>query len=342
MEVRVALAIGLPRVVHRDAGGPELGHRGAEVGHEEPDRAARLTGLARPGDGEPRAVREGEHVGVDARVRDDLQPDDLTEEPRGLGAAVGGAAGEHEPEDVHGREGRTPGRRGSVRDVPNRLELEADRVARRAEKGDPGWPAQLAVALVIGLTLTLSEQVTVGPTWVLPALEAVLLVVLVVVRPNDLSDDHPRSRRLAMAVTGFISLANVVSLGLLVHYLVTGGHASGRQLIGSGAVLWAANVLLFAVWYWELDGGGPAARFRGEAKMQDFSFPQNDNPSLGPEGWRPGFLDYLYVSLTNATAFSPTDTMPLTHSAKALMGAQSVTALLTVGLVIARAVNILG
>jgi len=220
--------------------------------------------------------------------------------------------------------------------------MEADRIARRAEQGDPGWPAQLAVALVIGLTLTLSEQVTVGPRWLLPALEAVLLVVLVVISPGRLSEEHPRSRHFAMAVTGFISFATVVSLGLLVHYLIAGGHVSGRRLIGSGAVLWATNVLLFAVWYWELDSGGPAARHLRPAGMKDFSFPQTDNPSLGPRPWRPGFLDYLYLSLTNATAFSPTDTMPLTHTAKALMGLQSVAALLTVGLVIARAVNILG
>jgi uncharacterized membrane protein len=229
----------------------------------------------------------------------------------------------------------------SVRGVPNRLQLEADRITRRAEKGDPGWPAQLAVALVIGLTLTLSEQVTVGPTWLLPALEAVLLVVLVVVRPNHLSKEHPQTRRFAMLVTGFISLANVVSLALLVHYLVAGGHVSGRRLIGSGAVLWAANVLLFAVWYWELDSGGPAARFHERADMRDFSFPQTDNPALGPEHWRPGFLDYLYVSLTNATAFSPTDTMPLSRWAKMLMLVQSAMSLALAVMVVARAVNIL-
>jgi hypothetical protein len=139
-----------------------------------------------------------------------------------------------------------------------------------------------------------------------------------------------------------VSLASLVSLGLLVHFLINGGHAGGHRLILSGAVLWATNVLLFAVWYWEMDRGGPVARFLGPHPLHDFQFPQLENPQLAPSDWRPGFLDYLYTSLTNATAFSPTDTMPLTQTAKLVMGLQSTSALLTVGLVIARAVNILG
>jgi hypothetical protein len=106
-------------------------------------------------------------------------------------------------------------------------------------------------------------------------------------------------------------------------------------------VLWGTNVLLFAVWYWEMDRGGPVTRFRHPDMLPDFQFPQMENPELAPKGWRPGFLDYLYTSLTNATAFSPTDTMPLTQTAKAVMGVQGVAALVTVGLVVARAVNIL-
>jgi hypothetical protein len=91
-----------------------------------------------------------------------------------------------------------------------------------------------------------------------------------------------------------------------------------------------------------MDRGGPVARYLNADAMVDFEFPQMDNPQFAPSGWRPGFLDYLYLSLTNSTAFSPTDTMPLTHTAKIVMAIQSLTALLTVGLVIARAVNILG
>ena len=219
--------------------------------------------------------------------------------------------------------------------------MEHEGLRRRLEEGDPLWPAQLAVATAIALNLGLSDRVTIGPVWLLPAIEGVLLVALVAVAPRRVSGEGAGPRRFALAVIGFVSVANIVSLALLVHFLVIGGHAQGRPLIGSGALLWLTNVLLFAVWFWEMDRGGPVARHRGAHAIADFQFPQMENPQLAPPGWRPGFGDYLYTSLTNATAFSPTDTMPLTVSAKLVMGLQSVAALVTVGLVVARAVNIL-
>jgi uncharacterized membrane protein len=226
--------------------------------------------------------------------------------------------------------------------VSTRLSREAFRVRDRIERGDPFWPAQLAVAAAIALNLVLSKKVTIGPVWLLPGVEAVLLVALVVVAPRRATVHSHRRRKFALAVIGFVSLANIVSLALLVHFLINGGKAGGHKLILSGIVLWATNVLLFAVWYWEMDRGGPVERFNNPDALPDFQFPQMENPRLAPEHWRPGFLDYLYTSLTNATAFSPTDTMPLTQTAKVVMSVQSVAALLTVGLVVARAVNILG
>jgi hypothetical protein len=106
-------------------------------------------------------------------------------------------------------------------------------------------------------------------------------------------------------------------------------------------VLWATNVLLFSLWYWELDRGGPIAREQQKTAFPDFLFPQMIDPQFAPSDWRPMMLDYLYVSFTNATAFSPTDTMPLSRWAKLLMAVQSGTSLATLGLVVARAVNIL-
>jgi uncharacterized membrane protein len=227
--------------------------------------------------------------------------------------------------------------------MPTRLEREAARVRDRLENGDPAWPAQLAVAITIALNLTLSNRVTIGPNWLLPSVEGVLLIALVVVSPARLTEKGSvNRRRFALTVIGLVSLTNVVQLGLLVHYLVNGGKAGGHGLIISGAVMWLSLVLLFAVWYWEFDRGGPVERFHNPAALPDLMFPQMDTDQKNyPVNWRPGFLDYLYTSLTNATAFSPTDTMPLTHTAKVLMGLQSTTALLTVGLVVARAVNIL-
>ena len=215
-------------------------------------------------------------------------------------------------------------------------------VRDRIEHGDPYWPAQLTVAVAVALNFALAERVTVGPTWLLPSVEGALLALLVFVAPARANRHSVGVRRFALAVIAVVSLTNVVSLARLVNFLISGGHAGGHALILSGAVLWATNVLLFSVWYWELDRGGPVTRFMESEALPDFQFPQMENPRFAPAQWRPGFLDYFYVSLTNATAFSPTDTMPLTQTAKAVMGLQSVTALLTVGLVVARAVNILG
>jgi uncharacterized membrane protein len=226
--------------------------------------------------------------------------------------------------------------------MPTRLELEAERLRDRVERGDPYWPAQLAVALAIGLNFTLTDRIIIGPRWLLPGVEGVLLAALVIVAPTRATKHSVGRRRFALAVIGFVSVANVVSLGLLVHYLINGGKAGGRALILSGAAVWATNVLLFAVWFWEMDRGGPVNRFLNPKTLPDFQFPQMENPQFAPPGWRPGFLDYLYTSLTNAMAFSPTDTMPLTQTAKIVMGIQSIAAILTIGLVIARAVNILG
>jgi hypothetical protein len=226
--------------------------------------------------------------------------------------------------------------------MSRRLQLENARLRDRLERGDPYWPAQLAVGLAIALHLALADQVIIGPRYLLPALEGVLLAALVYVAPMRATEHRIGQRRFALAVVATVSLVNVVLLGRLIDHLVNGSAIHGKPLILSGAVLWVTNVLLFAVWFWEMDRGGPVARYLNLNAMVDFQFPQMDNSDLAPDRWRPGFLDYLYTSLTNSTAFSPTDTMPLTHTAKIVMAIQSVTALLTVGLVIARAVNILG
>jgi hypothetical protein len=226
--------------------------------------------------------------------------------------------------------------------MSRRVQMEAEVVRDRLERGDPYWPAQLTVAVVIALNLVLPERVTVGPTWLIASVAGALLVALVVITPARAAVHVHSVRWFALIVIGLVSLANLISLGLLVHFLITGGRTGGEALIRSGVVLWATNVLLFAVWYWELDRGGPVARFLHPDVLPDFQFPQMENPQFAPPGWRPGFIDYLYLSLTNATAFSPTDTMPLTQTAKAVMATQSIAALLTIGLVVARAVNILG
>lgn len=236
------------------------------------------------------------------------------------------------------------GARAEPESHPRHLQLELRHLNRRLEEGDPLWPAQLAVAIAIALHLTLADKLVVGPKALIPAVEGLLLLTLVVVAPQRASGIRRHDRGLLWTILGLVTLAYLVSLGLLVHYLIAGGKVGGHALIGSGVVLWATNVLLFSVVYWDLDRGGPLNRYAKAKQWPDFQFPQMDNPDLTPRGkeWQPSFLDYLYTSLTNATAFSPTDTMPLTQAAKLFMGIQGTAAIVTVGLVVARAVNILG
>lgn len=195
--------------------------------------------------------------------------------------------------------------------------------------------------MAIALQLTLPKRLTVGPAWLIPALEGALLIGMFFATPRQLEHEHPRRRRAALGLTAFVSAANIYSLGALTHYLLHHGTPNPRQLIVAGVLVWLTNFLIFALWYWEMDRGGPGRRAAGHDGPPDLLFPQMSDDRIEPLDWRPKFIDYLYVSLTNNTAFSPTDTMPLTPIAKAIMGLQSLVSLLTIGLVVSRAVNIL-
>jgi uncharacterized membrane protein len=222
---------------------------------------------------------------------------------------------------------------------PEALELEA---IEEIERELPIWGPMLVVAIAIALDVLLPSKLRLGPRWLLPGLEALLLVGLALASPQRRVRHSKRRRAVVLALIAIISATNAVSLALLCHYLVAGAHESGKDLIFSGALLWINNVLIFGLWYWELDRGGPFERMRHTTKHPDFLFVQMSDPHWAPKGWIPSLVDYLYLSFTNATAFSPTDTMPLTPMAKSLMAGQSLVALITVGLVVARAVNILG
>ena len=209
------------------------------------------------------------------------------------------------------------------------------------------WPASLAVLVAIALQLVLPNRVTqgLGPRWLIPALEAALLVALVIANPVRINRESSVLRGLSLLLIAIITLANVVALGELVRALldpatVRGHVLGGRSLVYASVPIWLTNVIVFGLWYWDLDRGGVAARLHPHHRRPDFLFPQMSTPGSSP-GWTPDFLDYLYTSFTNATAFSPTDTMPLTAWSKLLMMLQSLASLLTVALVISRAVNIL-
>jgi uncharacterized membrane protein len=200
------------------------------------------------------------------------------------------------------------------------------------------WPALLAVVVTIALQLVLPDKLIrgLGDRALIPAFEGVLLVV----NPGRISKEESRLRVIGVTLIALITVANVVSLTELIHALLYGTKAGGRPLVYASVPIWLTNVLVFGLWYWELDRGGPAARQLRNHRQPDFLFPQMSTPACDP-GWTPDFLDYLYTSFTNATAFSPTDTMPLTPWAKLLMMIQSFASLVTVAVVISRAVNIL-
>ena len=205
---------------------------------------------------------------------------------------------------------------------------------------EPRWPASLAIVAAIVLYATLPARFTIGPAWLIPALEAALLVGLNVTAPTRRTGEALILRVAATVLMAIVTVTNFVALGLLIDGLLHGSKAEGSTLIFASIQIWLTNVIVFALWFWELDRGGPGQR-RLAASQADFLFPQMATSGIAPAHWLPHFVDYLYVSFTNAMAFSPTDTMPLTKWAKLLMLAQSLASLLTVAFVAARAVNIL-
>jgi hypothetical protein len=206
---------------------------------------------------------------------------------------------------------------------------------------EPFWEAQLAVAVTIVLYLVLPAKLTVGPRWLIPVLEGALLIGLAISTPYRHHTQSPIHRRLTIGLVAIVTVANFTAEGLLISNLLKGGGAGGRSLVMAAAAIWFTNVAVFGLWFWEIDRGGPHLRTSTKPNAPDFLFPQMTAGGSIERGWHPLFLDYLYVAFTNASAFSPTDAMPLSVRMKTLMLIESIASFLTVGLVAARAVNIL-
>jgi uncharacterized membrane protein len=210
-------------------------------------------------------------------------------------------------------------------------------------KPEPLWHIEIAIVCAIALQLLLSNQLTVGPKYLIAGLE-LLLVVGLRLTEEPTPRPHKWRRRAAIFLTALISFANITSLVLVCRYLIKGSHdITGTKLLVSAVAIYLTNIIIFGLWYWQMDGGGAGNRGTHQPPI-DFLYPQmGSDPDVTEQpGWRPSFFDYLYVSVTNATAFSPTDAMPLTHRAKLLMTIQGLVSLSTVALVAARAINILG
>ena len=191
------------------------------------------------------------------------------------------------------------------------------------------WPVVASVAayiaLSVGLRIAVPSRESLGPHWLIPAVEMALLVALVAADPARLTRRHRLLRRIGIGLVLALLLAALVSASILVRDLLIGGKVtdSAGSLLASGALIWLGNVLVFGLLYWLLDSGGPLARHHGEHPCPDFAFTQQMSPELAPPGWRPQYIDYLILGLTTSTAFSPTDVLPLSRWAKVTMAAQS-------------------
>jgi uncharacterized membrane protein len=207
---------------------------------------------------------------------------------------------------------------------------------------EPRVQVTIAIATAIGLMLALPSRVASHPRWVLPGLAALLLIGVFVARSARFERRTRVLRIASLSLIAVMSLSNATSGARLIVDLVRGqGNHDPTTLLLTGGAIWLTNVIVFGLWYWEFDRGGPIERAAGTQPYPDFMFPQMTNPELAPVDWEPGFVDYLYMSFTNAMAFSPTDVMPMTRWAKLTMLVQSLISVVTLLLVIARAVNIL-
>ena len=221
----------------------------------------------------------------------------------------------------------------------------------RQEEVESRWEAAPAVALVIVLqvVLALVSQHQGWKLWGLPwwiwlvaiVPELVLFGALAWSRPHHALVQRGLRRRVALTLFMVISVTNGLALVALIGSLLNGHERSGAQLLLKAVTIWGTNVIIFGLWFWAVDRGGPVRRVQPNPPPHDFQFPQDENPQLAEPDWRAHLLDYVYISFTNSIAFSPTDAMPLTRRAKVLMLIESGVSAMTILLCAARAVNIL-
>jgi uncharacterized membrane protein len=215
---------------------------------------------------------------------------------------------------------------------------EQERAGTRAERR---WPMTLAVLAAIALQVGTPHPGRLPIWWLFPLLELVMLGTLLVIDPGRIDDRSARVRRITVTMIALMAAGTLVGLAVLVYDIFHRPDLSAWNLLGRGAALWVTNIIVFSLLFWELDRGGPAERAAGSDIPLSLAFPENAMPEFASDGWTPRYPDYLYLAFTNATAFSPTDTLPVTTWAKMTMMLQSIVSLLTAILVIARAINVL-
>jgi uncharacterized membrane protein len=210
-------------------------------------------------------------------------------------------------------------------------------------RGEPRTPLVTTLLVAATIPLLLPERLLPGPSWMFPALILALMTTMLVLDPGRINRRSRELRSVRIGILVVLVASTMYATLALTDALIRGSAGitnSADQLLRAGALVWAGLAITFAFLYWELDVGGPGERAHVDRHCPDLAFPQDLNPTVAPPGWRPTFVDYLYLGLTNNLAFSPTDVMPLAHWAKIAMGIQSIASLVIIGLVIARAVNI--
>jgi len=202
------------------------------------------------------------------------------------------------------------------------------------------WPVTLALLTLGGIYLVLPADMTIGPRWLLLAIELPVVAFFLIAHRINLPIRPPQVHALVITLLAVATLLIALSIGQLLGDLLR-DRITAPRLLGAAASLWAANVLIFALWYWEIDRGGPHRRHEPAPPAPDFLFPQLAGPDIGPKDWAPEFVDYLFVAFTSGTAFSPTDTLPLSRRVKVLLMVQELTSLVMIALLAARAINVL-
>lgn len=198
----------------------------------------------------------------------------------------------------------------------------------------------MALTACVILYAVLPSRLVVGPRWLLPVLVALPLLPLSARRHRH-PDEAPWIRRVVLVLIAIVTAANITSVALLVDRLLSSNVSQGTQLIYSAVAIWLTNVIIYGVWFWEIDRGGPHRRAGSDDLWPDIQFPQMENPEMAPKDWRPHFYDYLFTSYANGTSFAPADAMPLTLRLKVLFATESAVSLVAIVVVGARAINIL-
>jgi len=227
------------------------------------------------------------------------------------------------------------------------------KVERPVRVDEPRWHASLAVIAVLILYITLPPKLEFGPVWLFPVLVLVVLIPLLIFSPSR-HQETPTQRAFSIGLIAIVNFFNLISVVRLItdilHAHVAGAHqATGQELFVAGAQVWVTNILVYAMWFWEIDGGGPESRAHASTAMEfahaDFLFPQMLAPDerivCVEKTWKPLFLDYLYVAFTNALAFSPTDAMPTSRTAKMFMLCEAITSFATIAIVVSRGIGII-